>query len=213
MAVGAIGSAAFGPQLAVCFVGAPAGPSLCLSMAAVADLHVGAAAAAAAEPDALVAAPQAKAAAKRRAKPGHIDLDDRIEAAKRKAAEALAHVRIAKNEMRNEKRRRARLVKKAAGLPNEDLLKIAAFKRAGLYDPRHARMDIPEAGGAAGPAPGAEAAGPAAIADGGHDEDGASAAAASEPTTSSTTASPTSPRAPTADEREAAGSGGEDLEE
>jgi hypothetical protein len=83
-----------------------------------------------------MAAPTAKAAPKRR-KAGRIDLDERIEAAKVKEQEAKAALKKARNDAKNEKKKRGRLVRKAAGLSVDDLERIAKLKRAGLWDPSY----------------------------------------------------------------------------
>ena len=66
---------------------------------------------------------------------GRIDLDDRIAEAKLKEKLAKAAVKASRAEIRNEKRLRSRLVKKAANLSVEDLEQIAKLKRAGQRDP------------------------------------------------------------------------------
>ena len=66
---------------------------------------------------------------------GRIDLDDKIAEAKLKEKLAKAAVKATRAEIRNEKRRRSRLVKKAANLSVEDLEQIAKLKKAGLWDP------------------------------------------------------------------------------
>ena len=72
---------------------------------------------------------------KLRKKAGHIDLDDRILLAKQRAATAMLLVKQARNEARNEKKRRTRLLRKAGALTDLDLERIAKLKRAGLWDP------------------------------------------------------------------------------
>ena len=79
-------------------------------------------------------APQPKRAPKRK-QAGRIDVDDRIEQAKKKSKEAKAALKKAVHEARNEKRRRSRLMKKAGSLSVEDLQRISQLKRAGLWDP------------------------------------------------------------------------------
>lgn len=84
---------------------------------------------------------------------GRIDLDDRIAQAKLKEKTARAAVKATRAEIRNEKRRRARLVKKAAALSVADLEQIAKLKKAGLWDPLYGvGADAPDDRAAASPA-------------------------------------------------------------
>ena len=71
-----------------------------------------------------------KAPGPKRRRLGHIDLDDKIAEAKLKEKLAKAAVKATRAEIRNEKRRRTRLVKKAANLSVEDLEQIAKLKKA-----------------------------------------------------------------------------------
>lgn len=71
----------------------------------------------------------------KRPKLGRIRLDDRIAEAKARESAAKIAVKAARTAMRNEKRRRARLVKKAAALSIEELEEIAKLKKAGLWNP------------------------------------------------------------------------------
>ena len=78
---------------------------------------------------------QAKEESRRRKSRPPIDLDDTIAAARaaaKAAATALAHAR---QEARTERKRRARLVRKASQLSSEDLERIAVLKRTGFWDP------------------------------------------------------------------------------
>ena len=95
---------------------------------AIVDLSNGAAA-----PQQPIEGGQATGRPKRR-QAGRVDVDERIEHAKQKAKEAKAAVKKAVHEARNEKKRRCRLMKKAASLSVEDLQRIAKLKRAGLRD-------------------------------------------------------------------------------
>ena len=96
--------------------------------------------------------PAGPGGAKRR-KLGRIDLDDKIADAKLKEKVAKQAVKATRAEIRNEKRRRSRLVKKAAALSVEDLEQIAKLKKAGLWDPIYGvGADAPVAGGAGSPA-------------------------------------------------------------
>ena len=83
----------------------------------------------------LRAFPRAMAPKTLRKKAGHIDLDDRIMLAKQRAKTAMLLVKTARNEARNEKKRRTRLLRKASTLTSQDLERIAKLKRAGLWDP------------------------------------------------------------------------------
>ena len=69
---------------------------------------------------------------KRQPKPT-IDIDEHIERCRKGLKEARKAVAAAKAEARNEKRRKQRVIKKAAALSLEDLERIAVLKRCGLY--------------------------------------------------------------------------------
>ena len=64
-----------------------------------------------------------------------IDLDDNIAAAAAKVKEAKANYKKAQLDTRNERRKKTRIVKKAAQLSCEDLERIAVLKRVGLWNP------------------------------------------------------------------------------
>ena len=64
-----------------------------------------------------------------------IDLDDKISEAMAKVKEAKANFKKAQLETRNERRKKTRIVKKAAQLSCEDLERIAVLKRVGLWNP------------------------------------------------------------------------------
>lgn len=104
---------------------------------------------AAATAEAVAADPPEKAppskGRKRRQLP-RIDLDKTIEDAKeaiKKASKAMAEARV---QARNERRKKARLLKKAATLSPQDLERIAVLKRCGLWEPS---MGVPALDGSA----------------------------------------------------------------
>lgn len=72
------------------------------------------------------------AKSKKRQRKAPIDIDEHIETARAKMKEAQKMVTAAKTQARNEKRKKQRLVKKAATLTSEDLERIAVWKRSGL---------------------------------------------------------------------------------
>ena len=85
-------------------------------------------------------------AAQPKAKPQHIprgrilnrptiDLDGSIEAAKQAARDASKGLTLARSEARANRKRRARLLNKAATLSAEDLERIAVLKRTGRHAP------------------------------------------------------------------------------
>jgi len=71
-----------------------------------------------------------------------IDLDTTIEKARRAVIDAQRAMREARQTAKNERRRRARLIRKAATLSAKDLDRIAVLKRCGMWDP--AADDAPE---------------------------------------------------------------------
>ena len=71
---------------------------------------------------------------KREARP-KIDLDERIREARQRMADAAKAISEARAEAKNDRRKKARLVKKASGLNPEDLERIAVLKRCGLFVP------------------------------------------------------------------------------
>jgi hypothetical protein len=71
-----------------------------------------------------------------------IDLDDKISEAMAKVKEAKANFKKAQLETRNERRKKTRIVKKAAQLSCEDLERIAVLKRVGLWNPALAGSPI-----------------------------------------------------------------------
>ena len=75
-----------------------------------------------------------KAHGKRKARP-RIDLDDAIARAQQSFKEAAKCMAKARADARNEKRKKARLFKKAAQLSAMDLERIAVLKRSGMWDP------------------------------------------------------------------------------
>ena len=75
-----------------------------------------------------------KAGGKRRPRP-RIDLDDAIARAQQSFKAAAKCMAKARADARNEKRKKARLFKKAAQLSAMDLERIAVLKRSGMWDP------------------------------------------------------------------------------
>jgi hypothetical protein len=74
-----------------------------------------------------------------------IDIDEHIAAARRKMKEAQKQVSLARAVTRNEKRKKQRLMKKAATLTSEDLERIAVWKRCGV-DPVTGMLSTSRAG-------------------------------------------------------------------
>ena len=72
---------------------------------------------------------------RKRRRSARIDLDDRISRASRDMKQAQKQLASARAQARNERRRKQRLVKKAAALTVQDLQRIAELKRGGLWDP------------------------------------------------------------------------------
>ena len=64
-----------------------------------------------------------------------IDLDASIEKARKAVQDAQKAMRDARATAKNERRRRARLIKKAATLSAKDLDRIAVLKRCGMWNP------------------------------------------------------------------------------
>ena len=88
------------------------------------------------EPSAAIvaAAPAEPAGGRKRRRAGAIDIDEHITKAQdtmKAAAKALARARA---DAKNEKRKKARLMKKASQLSMMDLTRIAAIKNAGTWD-------------------------------------------------------------------------------
>lgn len=91
----------------------------------------------------VAAAPAEPADRRKRRRAGAIDIDTNILKAKdsmKEAAKALARARA---DAKNEKRKKARLLKKASQLSMMDLGRIAQLKNAGLWDPGHGLPDVP----------------------------------------------------------------------
>ena len=91
----------------------------------------------------VAAAPAVPAGGRKRRRAGAIDIDTNILKAKdsmKEAAKALARARA---DAKNEKRKKARLLKKASQLSMMDLTRIAQLKNTGLWDPRHGLPDVP----------------------------------------------------------------------
>ena len=93
------------------------------------------------EPAEGSAAPE-RAAKRQRKAP--IDIDEHIATARQRMKEAQKMVSAAKAQARNEKRRKQRLMKKAATLTSEDLERIAVWKRCGV-DPLTGKPSSPSA--------------------------------------------------------------------
>jgi hypothetical protein len=72
---------------------------------------------------------------KKRQRAPRIDIDASIAAAHAEMKRAAKLMTEARRDARNEKRKKQRLMKKAAGLNSEDLERIAVLKRCGLWDP------------------------------------------------------------------------------
>ena len=86
------------------------------------------------------AAPEAKAKAKAKAKASgarqrvHLDLDDVVTAARKRAKEAKTVLKYKQHEARLAERKKMRLVAKASKLPSDDLLRIGLYKRVSLVN-------------------------------------------------------------------------------
>ena len=81
-----------------------------------------------------------------RRKQGKIDYDNNIARKKVEMKELSRELRRTKADSRNEKRKKQRLVRKAAQLTIVDLHRIAALKKAGIWDPALGLADVPWAG-------------------------------------------------------------------
>ena len=79
-----------------------------------------------------------------------IDLDGTIEAAKQAARDAAKALTLARSEARANRKRRARLLSKAATLSAEDLERIAVLKRTGRHAVTELQEGLDESGLAAG---------------------------------------------------------------
>ena len=103
--------------------------------------------AAAAAPEALPGAPGTADTAARpaggRRKQGKIDYDNNIARKKVEMQELSRELKRTKADSRNEKRKKQRLVRKAAQLTIVDLHRIAALKKAGIWDPALGLSDVP----------------------------------------------------------------------
>ena len=87
----------------------------------------------------------------KRARKAPIDIDEHIAAARKAMHEAQKQVSAARSQARNEKRKKQRLMKKAATLTSEDLERIAVWKRCGL-DPTTGRPNALAASASSMPA-------------------------------------------------------------
>ena len=95
----------------------------------------------------------ARPAAVRR-KQGKIDYDFHIARQKLKMKDLSRELKKTKADSRNEKRKKQRLVRKAAQLTIVDLHRIAALKKAGIWDPEQGLAEVPHAGADAAAASG-----------------------------------------------------------
>ena len=106
--------------------------------ASAASSGLGALPASARQEDVEAAQPKAKAHRRPRGRILNrptIDLDSSIEAAKQAARDASKALALARSEARANRKRRARLLNKAATLSVEDLDRIAVLKRTGRHAP------------------------------------------------------------------------------
>lgn len=115
-----------------------------------------AAAAAAVETASAPSTPEKKGrpAASRR-KAGKIDYDAHIAAKKEQIKTLAKELKKTKADSRNEMRKKARLVRKASQLTLDDLHRIAALKKSGIWDPALGLPDVPVAGADAAASDGA----------------------------------------------------------
>ena len=90
-------------------------------------------------------APGTAVVVRKRRRAARIDLDDRISSASKNMKLAQKQMGKARAEARNERRKKQRLVRKAATLSTEDLHRMAELKRGGLWDPA-AGLPAPPAG-------------------------------------------------------------------
>lgn len=93
--------------------------------------------------------------AKKRARAPKIDIDTAIKKHLDEVKRASKLVNDAKRAARNERRRKSRLMKKAATLTPEDLERIAVLKRCGLYNPAEDTVVLRAAADPAATPPGA----------------------------------------------------------
>jgi hypothetical protein len=91
----------------------------------------------------VAAAPAEPAGGRKRRRAGAIDIDTNISKAKESMKEASKALARARADAKNEKRKKARLMKKASQLTMLDLGRIAQLKNAGLWDPAHGLPDVP----------------------------------------------------------------------
>ena len=101
-----------------------------------------------------------------RRKQGKIDYDANIARKKEEMKDLCRGLKHAKADSRNEKRKKQRLVRKAAQLTIQDLHRIAALKQAGIWDPAMGLTEVPLGGADAAAAAGeAEVVPPPRLAD------------------------------------------------
>ena len=116
-----------------------------------------------------------KPKARTRVKQPEIDLDERMRAARAEVARATQAIAKARSQVRNDKRIKQRLLKKAGGLSAQDLERIAVMKRCGLWSgagghPPLGTASASSSAGSAGsssaaPSPAVAAASPTAVPD------------------------------------------------
>ena len=88
-----------------------------------------------AEAGAAAAATPPPVEKKKRQRAPRVDIDGSIAAAHAETKKAAKLMAEARREAKNEKRKKQRLMKKAAGLNSEDLERIAVQKRCGVWGP------------------------------------------------------------------------------
>jgi len=81
---------------------------------------------------------------RRRAKPPQIDIDRHIQEARQALETAKREMKRSRQNERNHRRQKQRLMKKAAGLSADDLERIAVLKRCGAWDTTTYRAAPPE---------------------------------------------------------------------
>lgn len=140
----------------------------------------------------------APARKRRKAALPRIDLDTAIAEARDAMKQAAKMLQDAKSTARNERRKKARLLKKAASLNSEDLERIAVLKRCGLWDPklqRFAPADGDESRGET--ADGSQSSADPPVAS--HSSSSSSSTASPAPNAAQEATSPSTPQAPPVD--------------
>ncbi len=106
-----------------------------------------------------------KAAGKKRARAPKIDLDAAILKHQEEAKKAAKLIAEARKQVRNEKRKKQRILKKCSELSTEDVERMLILKRCNLWDPKNGLVmetgeeEVPEAPAAAAAAADAAASG------------------------------------------------------